>query len=108
TTRKQGALKEQLSDKVNYLFLNRKGKIGIGAVLKLREFVKQHKIDVIHAHSTSFFVAVLIKLLYPSVKIVWHDHHGNRAKKKGLTNLALIFFSFFFNGVLTVNQELED
>src|SRR5690606_12607902 len=73
TTRKEGALRAQLSDKVGYLFLNRKGKIGIRAVLKLRKFIKQHKVDVIHAHSTSFFVAVMVKLLYPKVKIVWHD-----------------------------------
>lgn len=108
TTRKQGALKEQLSGEVRYLFLNRKGKIGIGAVLRLRKFVKQHKIDIIHAHSTSFFVAVLVKLLYPRVKIVWHDHHGNRVQKTGITNLVLKYLSFFFDGVLTVNQELEE
>ncbi len=108
TTRKQGALKEQVSDKVKYLFLNRKGKVGIQAVLKLRKFVKQNKIEVIHAHSTSFFVAVLVKLFYPKVKIVWHDHHGNRVNKKGNTNLALKFLSLFFNGVLTVNKELEE
>src|SRR5690554_3478077 len=107
TTRKQGALKEQVSDKVKYLFLNRKGKIGIGAVLKLRKFVKQHKIDVIHAHSTSFFIATLVKLIYPKVKIIWHDHHGNRVHKKGNTNLVLKYLSLFFDGVLTVNRELE-
>ncbi len=54
-TRKEGALKEQLSDKVTYLFLNKKGRLGLSAVLRLRKFILQHKIDVIHAHSTSFF-----------------------------------------------------
>lgn len=108
TTRKEGALKSQLSNKAGYLFLNRKGKIGFRAVLKLRKFVKQNKIDVIHAHSTSFFTAVLLKFIYPKIKIIWHDHHGNRVGKKGYTNRILKFSSFFFNGVLTVNKELEN
>src|SRR5690554_4972788 len=75
TTRKEGALRAQLSDKVGYLLLNRKGKIGIRAVLKLRKFVKQHKIDVVHAHSTSLFIATMVKVIYPKVKVIWHDHY---------------------------------
>lgn len=107
TTRKEGALKEQLSDKVTYLFLNKKGRLGLSAVLRLRKFILQHKINVIHAHSTSFFTAILVKLLYPKVRIVWHDHNGNRVHTKGAMNKTLKWFSSFFWGVLTVNQELE-
>jgi glycosyltransferase involved in cell wall biosynthesis len=107
TTRKEGALKAQLSDKVRYLFLNKQGKLGFEAVLKLRSFIKEHKISVIHAHSTSFFTAVLVKIMYPKVKIVWHDHHGNRVHNKGTTNTILKIVSILFDGVLTVNRELE-
>jgi hypothetical protein len=28
-------------------------------------------------HSTSFFIAVLLKLLQPQVKLIWHDHYGD-------------------------------
>ncbi|HUH52258.1 MAG TPA: glycosyltransferase [Flavobacterium sp.] len=107
TTRKEGALKEQLSDKVTYLFLNKKGRLGLSAVLRLRKFILQHKINVIHAHSTSFFTAILVKLLYPKVRIVWHDHNGNRVHTKGAMNKTLKWSSLLFWGVLTVNQELE-
>jgi glycosyltransferase involved in cell wall biosynthesis len=107
TTRKEGALKQQLFPEVSYLFLNKQGKIGISAVWKLRTFIKKNKVNILHAHSTSFFTAVLVKLVYPKIKIVWHDHHGNRVHKKGKTNIILKIVSFFFYGILTVNRELE-
>lgn len=106
STRKQGPLLQQLSGNVPYLFLNKKGKIGWEAVFKLRSFVKKNKIDFIHAHSTSFLTAVLVKLTYFKVKVIWHDHHGNRVHKKGSTNLLIKNISFLFDGVLVVNQEL--
>ena len=108
TTRKEGALKAQLSNKVVYLFLNKQGKLGFGAVLKLRNFVKEHKINVMHAHSTSFFTAVLVKVMCPKVKIIWHDHYGNRMNDTGSINSVLKLVSFLFYGVLTVNNELEE
>lgn len=107
TTRKEGALKAQLSDEVGYLFLNKQGRLGLGAVRKFRNFIKQHKIDFIHAHSTSFFTAVLVKMIYPKVKIIWHDHYGNRVSYKGKSTFVLKAVSTLFYGVLTVNQELE-
>ena len=108
TTRKEGALKGQVADNVAYLFLNKQGKLGWQAVLRLRRFIKLHKVDVVHAHSSSFFTAVLVKLTLPSVKIVWHDHFGNRAKSTNRSNATLKKVSVLFEGVLTVNKELED
>ena len=107
TTRKEGALKEQLSEQVGYLFLNKRGKIGLEAVWKFRAFLKKHHIDFIHAHSTSFFTAVLVKMIYPKIKIVWHDHYGNRINQQGKSIVILKVVSNLFYGVLTVNEELE-
>lgn len=108
TTRKEGALKSQLSNKAGYLFLNRKGKIGFRAVLKLRKFVKQNKIDVIHAHSTSFFTATLVKLIYPKVRIVWHDHYGNSEFLAKRNSIPLKFCSYLFEGIISVNFKLSN
>ncbi len=108
TTRKQGALKDQLSEKVTYLFLNKQGKLGWKAVLKFRAFIKQHKIDVIHAHSSSFFTAVLVKLSYPKVKIVWHDHYGNSEFLAQRSTLVLKAVSSLFQGIISVNFQLRD
>lgn len=107
TTRKEGALKQQLSPKVSYLFLNKQGKIGSKAVLKLRAFVKQNKIEVIHAHSTSFLTAILVKLIYPKIKIVWHDHYGNSEFLSQRSTTALRLVSFLFQGIISVNLHLK-
>ena len=45
-TRKEGALKELLNDEVPYLFLNRTKTVDIAALLRLRRFIKQHKIQI--------------------------------------------------------------
>lgn len=107
TTRKEGTLKQQLSPKVSYLFLNKKGKLGGTAVLKLKNFVKQNKVDVIHAHSSSFFTAALVKLLYPTVKIVWHDHYGNSEFLDQRSTKVLRLTSVLFQGIISVNEQLK-
>lgn len=108
TTRKEGALKGQLSEKVNYLFLNKQGKMGLKSVLKFRTFITQNKIDVIHAHSSSFFTAVLVKLSYPKLKIVWHDHYGNSEFLAQRSTLVLKAVSSLFQGIISVNLQLKD
>lgn len=106
-SRKEGALREELSSEVPYLFLNRKRLLDLAALWRLRKFVSHHRIEWLHAHGTSFFMAVLLKLVYPKLKIVWHDHNGNRVKMGGNDNRMLIACSFFFNRVLVVNEELK-
>lgn len=107
-TRKEGALKSQLSDKAAYLFLNKQGKLGLKAVWTFRKFIKRHQVDVIHAHSTSFFTAVLVKLTYPKVKIIWHDHYGNSEFLNKRNSFALRVLSVFFEGIISVNIPLKN
>ena len=54
-SRKQGALSNQVSNKVSYLFLNKKSSFDLKALFQLRKFVKQNRVEVVHAHGTSFF-----------------------------------------------------
>lgn len=106
-TRSEGVLKEELKKEVPYLFLNRKRRIDIGAVLRLKQFVKVHNVSIVHAHGTSFFMAVLLKLVAFKVKVVWHDHNGNRSNQTRNENKVLRVCSLFFSYVFTVNKELE-
>lgn len=105
-TRHEGDLKKQLDANLDYLFLNRKGTFDLKAILRLRKYIKANKVDIIHAHSSSFFIAVAVKIFYPKVKIVWHDHNGNRVHLPLAGNKKIIFFSSFFNGVIACNTEL--
>ncbi|KDN56034.1 glycosyltransferase [Flavobacterium seoulense] len=106
-TRKEGLLKEQLVEKVDYLFLNKKKLVDFKAVFKLRKYVRKHKVQIIQAHSSSFFLAVLVKLTLPGLKIIWHDHYGNRIHETKKKHYTLFLASFFFSACFAVNLELQ-
>ncbi|MEN9910286.1 MAG: hypothetical protein RLZZ540_3445 [Bacteroidota bacterium] len=106
-TRKEGTLKEKLEGKVNYLFLDKRSIFDFKAVLKLRKYIVSNHVVVIQAHSSSFFLAVLVKLTLPSVKLIWHDHYGNSEFLAKRPKYLLQLASFFFNGIIAVNEKLR-
>jgi len=106
STREEGILKDTLSPKVHYHFLNRKGPIGLKVLLKASYLIRQEKIQIIHAHSTSWFFGTLLKWLNPSVRLVWHDHFGSRKESQKPSNRVLIFCSKYFDTSIAVNEDL--
>lgn len=107
-TRKEGLLQGQLNTKVAYSCLHKKEVMDWKAFIKLRSFVKRHQITHIHAHSTSFFWAVLLKCTLPKLVLIWHYHRGNIqdvSNRKKNTFRMLILFS---NRIVVVNQELKN
>lgn len=107
-TRKEGVLKNEINAEVEYFFLDKKKTLDSKAVIKLIRYVKTNKVDIIHAHSSSFFIASLIKLLMMNrVKLVWHLHYGGIKTLAKSKLLALKLCSNMFNYTFTVNNELE-
>lgn len=106
-TRMEGLLKSQLAPQVGYLFLEKRSRFDFKALFKLRRFVRENKINIIQAHGSSWFMAVLLKISLPKVKLVWHDHFGERAEKK-LKPGILSIFSRYFDGIICVNPQLKD
>lgn len=72
TTRREGALASAVLPDVGRLSLSRSRTLDLGAVLRLADFVRENGIAILHAHSSSLFLAALV----PGVRIVWHDHFG--------------------------------
>lgn len=107
-SRKEGLLLKQIDENVSYLFLQREKKIDFKAVFKLRKYLKNNKINVIQAHSSSFFLAVLVKLTFLKVKIIWHDHYGVSQDLSSRKSLILKMGSFFFTGIISVNSDLKE
>jgi glycosyltransferase involved in cell wall biosynthesis len=107
-TRKEGILLDQVDKKVEYLYLNKKKKIDLRAILRLRNYIKKYKVNIIHAHSSSFFIAVLVKLTLPQIKIIWHDHYGVSQDLSVRKNLGLKLGSLFFAGTIAVNSALKN
>lgn len=107
-TRKEGKLLESINNKANYLFLNRKKTLDFEAVSVLKAYCKENEIDYIQAHGTSFFIAFLLKLVYPRIHIIFHDHSGARSDQQLKNNRTLWLASFWFNGIIVVNQSLKN
>lgn len=106
-TRKEGGLKEFINQEVVYLFLNKKGNFDFKALFSFRKYCIQNRITHIHAHSSSFFWATLIKATIPKIKIIWHNHLGASDNLKGYYLFLLKCCSFFFNLTISVNPFLQ-
>lgn len=104
-TRLEGLLKKRLEPEVGYLFLEKKHTLDWIAFKRLKAFVKEQKVELIHAHSSSFFLAVLVKLSFPGIKLVWHDHYGRDLGKRKDNGLKLM--SRYFDGVISVSEALK-
>ncbi|WP_369753206.1 glycosyltransferase [Flavobacterium sp. WC2409] len=107
-TRLEGPLLQQLNTNVTYHFLNKKGSFDLKAVFRLKAFVKLHKITIIQAHSTSFFTGFLLKLICPSIQLIWHDHYGDSEFLHKRPNKILKAVLPFFSGIIAVNHKLKD
>ncbi|HEU0136617.1 MAG TPA: glycosyltransferase, partial [Flavobacterium sp.] len=107
-TRQQGPLLIKIDSDVKYLFLNKKSAIDLKAVYKLRKFARLHKIEFIHAHSTSLYFAVMLKFIYPQIKIIWHDHYGNSEFLSERPSFMLRTALRFCDLVIAVNTKLEN
>lgn len=106
-TRAEGNLKSQISGKVSYLFLKKESTFDLGAVFRLRKFCIENKAEYLQPHSSSYFTALLVKFLYPKIKIIWHDHNGLSEFISSEKSMALKIASRFFKGIIVVNYKLK-
>ena len=107
STRKEGQLKNAVQAEVNYCYLNKKRRLDIKAFLSLRSFIKKNDISLVHAHSSSFFIAVLMKMFNPSLRLIWHIHLGSFYKLSKSKLFFFKLFSRFFSAIIVVNSTLE-
>lgn len=107
-TRAEGNLKLKLHENVNYVFLKKRFSVDVLAIFKLKKYIKQHNIDIVHAHSSSYFIASIIKILYPKIKLIWHDHYGNSELLNKRKKQPLKFFSKKFTAIISVNNKLKE
>jgi glycosyltransferase involved in cell wall biosynthesis len=89
----------------HFLYLTKKKKAwDIQAFFKLLKLVNAHSPTHIHAHSTSIVWAVLLKMVFPHLIVIWHDHFG--LETKIYPRRYMKYLSFFINGMIGVKQEL--
>lgn len=107
-TREEGILKNKLKPGVQYHFLRKKRMLDIVAFLRLRKLVKHQRIQIIHAHGSSWFFALLCKFSGLDFKLIWHDHYGQSEFLDERKMQPLSFFSSYFDGIISVNRKLEE
>jgi glycosyltransferase involved in cell wall biosynthesis len=104
-TRIEETAQERVNKNVNYFFLGKKNLLDFAAIGRLFKYIKKHKIQIIHAHSTSYFYPVLLKYI-TGIKIVWHDHYGETINPNGKRDYPYIGFSRFFDYVICVSKQV--
>ena len=106
-TRKEGILKGSISERVGYVFLNKQKTLDLNAIKSLNTFIKSNNINIIHAHSSSFFLATIITVLNRKVAVIWHDHYGNSEFLATRKHRILKLCSTYFSHIFSVNRALE-
>jgi len=106
TTREEGMLKEFLHDEVGQFFMRKKSVFDVSSYKRLVKYIRANNISIIHAHSSSFFTAIIAKC-FTGVKIIWHDHYGKSESIDKRPIRALKIGSFFFSYIISVNQILS-
>ena len=106
TTRSDGPLDALVAPGVIRLRLQRKSRFDLGAVVRLRRFVRDNKIRVLHAHSSALFIARFATLGL-NTEIIWHAHYGRHAAEDERAYRYRLA-AFRIRGVMTVNRELAD
>lgn len=107
TTRRDGLLEESLAPHVVKLSLQRWHRFDVQAIRKLVHFIREHHIQILHAHGTSLFVALVASFFPPFPAVVWHIHSGRLATGEGIT-WPYKLVARRIKGVIAVNQALAD
>ena len=76
TTRRDGPLADEVRPDVGRLRLGRCSRWDVSAARRLASFLRSHEVRVVHAHSTTLFLATAACLWARRTPLVWHDHYG--------------------------------
>lgn len=104
-SRQAGPLQKQIQPHVTFFDLRRKRLFDVFAIIRLLGFIRREHIDLIHAHSSSLFLAAILCLFIPRLRLIWHDHFG----LQGITSRPVYLYFIFVkraNAVFCVTREL--
>ncbi|MBL6607580.1 MAG: glycosyltransferase [Flavobacteriaceae bacterium] len=104
TTRYSGGLVSKLIPKVSYVDFRRNSYFDYKLIFKIRSYCKERSIKIIHAHTLSWKIAMVLNIITPDLKVIWHDHQGNRLQTN---NKILKRVIHRFSGIISVNESLR-
>jgi glycosyltransferase involved in cell wall biosynthesis len=108
SSREGGMLQQRILPAVHFFALNKKNARDVKALYRLYRFIKKEKIELVHAHSTSFYFPVLLKR-FCGFKLVWHDHYGIQIDmQKGKRHYPVKPFTRYFDFSFAVTRHLVE
>jgi glycosyltransferase involved in cell wall biosynthesis len=81
TTRADGPLEPFVADDVCRLRLQRQCRYALTPLMKLRRFIREQRIGLLHAHGSTLFVARMAQLGVQRPALIWHLHYGRWAEE---------------------------
>jgi glycosyltransferase involved in cell wall biosynthesis len=103
-TRRPYTLTSRLNRNTSLLTCHKKSRWDIATFIRVFRFIRNENPQFIHAHSTTLLWACIIKMLRPNIKLIWHDHYGNRKQAKD--NLIHTLLSPFITTIIGVNDDI--
>jgi len=105
-SRNIGPLYNFISDKSRIHFLNKKNFFDLVAFFRLVKLVYRFQPTLVHCHQTSIYWVFFLKIFFPRIKVIWHDHWGFSDLLKDSDRKLVKFFSFMIDGVVCVNDKI--
>lgn len=73
-TRELGSLRNGIRSQVALLHLDRNNRFDLVAFKRCISYIRDNRIHLVHAHSTSVFFALLLGSLLSDLQVIWHVH----------------------------------
>lgn len=105
-SRRTGGMSAHVPDSVHLHFLNKKAFYDLKAFYKLVKLKRKFNPAVLHAHSTSIFWAVLLKIVSDKFLLVWHDHFGLSDQLEKYPRKEIVVLSKWIDRIVCVNEKL--
>lgn len=108
-SRNQGDLGKLVQNQASLFLLEKKKATDLKAFRKLLKIVDQFKPTVLHAHGTSVYWGVALKVFRPKVKMIWHDHLGiSEEVIKNNPRIELKWIASKIDFLITANESTRD
>lgn len=104
-TRQSGPLSDLIHSDVERWDAHRRSTLDLAAIRRTADYVRSRKVEILHAHGSSLFFCVAVKLFVPEVFVIWHAHYG-RLAESGERVWRHRFMSRALAGVVACSESL--
>jgi glycosyltransferase involved in cell wall biosynthesis len=104
-TRRSGLLAGRISPAVKVHWLQKRAWYDVVAFLRLLSILQKGKIQIVHAHSSSFYWPAMLQP-FMKFKLVWHDHYGRVIGPGGKRDYRYKSFVPAFDHIFCASEKL--